>query len=94
MKKEIFFDRRAYKDLKKFIIEVQAEFRAALEILEEKGKLESPLGKKIDNELFEIRIRYKGAWRGFYAYMKGNQVMVLHVFKKKTQKTPRKELII
>ena len=92
MKKEVIFDKRAYDDLSKFPLEVIAAFDAALEILEREGKLESPLGKKIEENLFEVLIRHEGSWRCFYAYLKGDKAIVLHVFQKKTQRTSRKEI--
>lgn len=92
MKKIIIFDKRAYDDLLKFPLEVRAAFDAALGILGREGRLGPPLGKKIDKDLFEVRIRYEGSWRGFYAYLKGSRVIVLHAFRKKTQRTPKKEI--
>jgi phage-related protein len=92
MKKKIVFDQRAYKDLLKFPLEVISAFDSALGILSDKGKLENPLGKKLGNNLFEIRIRLEGAWRGCYAYLHEHEVIILHVFRKKTQKTPQKEI--
>lgn len=53
--------------------------------------LRSPDAKKIDNNLYELRIRGKEAIRIFYTKT-GQGYLLLHVFKKKTQKIPRKEL--
>lgn len=45
--------------------------------------------------LFELRARGKeGVARAFYCYVKGQRVIVLHAFVKKTQKTPLRELKI
>ena len=51
-----------------------------------------PEAKKIDHNLYEIRISLEGAYRGFYAYIEKEFVMILHLFRKKGQKTPLKNL--
>ena len=92
MKKRLLIDSRAEKELRKFIDKVQIEFEAYFVILKKEGKLEFPDSKKIDKNLFEIRIRYKNQYRGFYAYAGKEYVIVLHFFKKKTKKTPLKNI--
>ena len=45
--------------------------------------------------LFEIRAKGKeGIARAFFCYMAGKQVIILHEFIKKTQKTPQREIDI
>jgi phage-related protein len=92
MKKEIFYDKNAAKELKKFAKIVQREFQALIEVLKLEGKLESPDAKKISKSLFEIRVVKGGAYRGFYAYIKNDYIVILHFFQKKTQKTPLKNI--
>lgn len=49
--------------------------------------------KAMGNGLFELRAKAKeGIGRGFFCYMEGECIMVLHAFVKKDQKTPKKEL--
>jgi len=49
----------------------------------------APIGKG----LFEIRARGKeGIGRSFYCGIKGMEIIILHSFIKKSQKTPRKEI--
>jgi len=92
MKKNIFVDKNAQKELREFSEEVQLEFEAYFKILEHEGKLELPHAKKVTRDLFEIRIKVKGEYRGFYAYIGKLDVVILHFFRKKTQKTPIKDL--
>lgn len=94
MKKSIFIDKNAQKELQKFPRPVQIKFQAAFELLEELGKLEEPLGKKLSGHrnLFEIRIRYQGQWRSIYSYLEQETIIILSAFVKKTQKTESKEL--
>jgi len=53
--------------------------------------LKDPYMKKLQNNLYELRIRGKIAIRIFYSKDK-NEYYLLHAFKKKTQKTPIREL--
>ena len=92
MKKNIFVDKNAEKELRGFDEEVQLEFEAYFKILELEGKLDFPQAKKITKDLFEIRIKLQGEYRGFYAYLGKLDIVILHFFRKKTQKTPIKDL--
>ncbi len=92
MKKNIFVDRNAQKELREFDEEVQLEFEAYFKVLEIEGKLDLPYAKKVTRDLFEIRIKLKGEYRGFYAYIRKLDIVVLHFFRKKAQKTPIKDL--
>lgn len=92
MKKEVILDFLAVKELNTFSVHVRARFNDLFEILAKEGKLEMPFAKKIDNKLFEIRIKQKGQWRAIYAYIAKKQIVILSAFAKKTQKTTKKEL--
>jgi len=52
-----------------------------------------PYAKKIDRDLWELRISGKEAFRVFYT-AREEEIILLHIFKKKTQKTPRQEIRI
>ena len=90
MKKQIRYDKRALKELHKFSEEVQDDFIGLVESLEKYGKLEFPDGKKIGKNMFEMRVKLDGAYRGIYGYIKNNEIIILHFFEKKSQKTPMK----
>ncbi len=72
--------------------EIYARILRSIKLLREGGPfLKPPDAKKIDKNLHELRIRGKEAVRIFYT--KTDQgFLLLHAFKKKTQKIPRKEL--
>jgi len=62
-------------------------------MLEFGSNLGSPHTKVISTGLFEIRMKSKeGIARVFYCTKVGKRIIMLHVFIKKTQKTPKKEL--
>lgn len=92
MKKKIFLHPKVEKELNKVPPKIKKEFEALFYQLEVKGKLELPHGKKITKDLFEIRIRHKDHWRSIYAYIKGDTIIIVSLFKKKTNKTPIREL--
>jgi len=88
----VYIDERASKILTSFDRKVQTEFYLLFDILKKHGKLEYPDSKKITKNLFEIRIQIQNQFRCFYAYISQNRIMILHIFIKKTQKTPKKEI--
>ncbi len=62
-------------------------------MLEFGSNLGMPHTKLIDEGLFELRVKGKeGIARVFYCTRAGKRIVMLHVFIKKTQKTPKKEL--
>src|SRR3989344_8094378 len=92
MKKHIFVDKNAEREMREFGEEIQLEFEAYFKILELEGKLDFPHAKKITRDLFEIRIKLQGEYRCFYVYIGKLDIIILHFFRKKTQKTPIKDL--
>jgi len=52
-----------------------------------------PHAKKLTGKIYELRIRGKEEVRIIYAFVK-NRIYLLHAFKKKTQKTPIREIKI
>ena len=53
--------------------------------------LKPPYIKKLQNKLYELRISGRATIRIFYTIVR-NEYYLLHGFKKKTQKTPTKEI--
>lgn len=94
MKKKVIIDERADKELSKFSEKVREEFEKRFTFLRIEGKLEFPEARKVTRELFEVRIKFEGEYRSFYSYIGKDYVIVLHAFRKKTQRTPLKNLEI
>lgn len=64
----------------------------AIQLLANNGPfLKPPYIKKLQDKLYELRISGKVAIRIFYT-IANNEYYLLHAFKKKSQKTPSKEL--
>lgn len=94
IKKIIKIDSRAEEELNSFSEKVKLKFRALIDILISEGRLEYPNGKKIGKNLFEIRIKVGGVYRGLYAYLVDDVIIILHFFNKKSQKTPSKDILV
>ncbi len=66
-----------------------------LEAVENVGleALRAPHGRHLEGKLWELRVKAKeGVARGIHLTMAGRRLVVLHVFAKKTRKTPRRAL--
>lgn len=69
-----------------------AKILHSIELLKNHGPyLRLPYARKLEDKLYELRITGKVAVRLLYTLYK-NQFYLLHAFKKKGQKTPRKEI--
>ena len=54
-----------------------------------------PLARPIEGKLWELRIEQQtNIYRVFYFFFTGRQIILLHAFQKKTQKTPNREIQI
>ena len=66
-----------------------------MEMVENVGleQLREPHVKHIEGKLWELRAKAtEGIARGLYVTMTGRRVIILHVFVKKSQRTPRATL--
>jgi phage-related protein len=73
----------------------KAKFLHIAEMLENFGpsNVREPYCKPLANKLWEIRMKGPtGIARAIYVTAKGNKIIVLHAFVKKTQKTPTKAI--
>ena len=56
-------------------------------------QMREPHVKHLEGKLWELRVSaQEGIARGIYVTASGRRVVVLHVFEKKTQKTPRRAI--
>lgn len=74
----------------------QAKIVAHIELLRAKGgKLYEPYAKHIKGPLWELRVDFgRIASRIFYFLASGQNIVLLHAFMKKTEKTPVREIEI
>ena len=77
-------------------MKLSARLVRLLETVENVGleALRAPHVKHIDGKLWELRVRAKGGIaRGIYVTAAERRVVVLHVFAKRSRKTPRRALV-
>lgn len=73
---------------------IQARMIKLLELMEKHGaNLGPPHTESMGDGLFEIRAKaQEGIGRSLFCYLKGKNIIVLHAFIKKSQKSPKQEL--
>lgn len=82
-------------ELEALPVDQRAKFLRIAELIEAKGldRVREPYVKHLEGPLWEIRMRGRdGISRALYVTAKGRRVVVVRVFVKKTQKTPRREI--
>ncbi len=76
-------------------VALRARLLRLLEMVENVGieTLRAPHVRHLDGKLWELRVRGEGgSARGIYVTTAGRRVVVVHVFAKKTRKTPLRAL--
>ncbi|WP_186374814.1 type II toxin-antitoxin system RelE/ParE family toxin [Yersinia similis] len=88
--------RLAQRELVRLPVGVQAVLIKAMEEFEACGhELREPHVRDMGQGLKELRVSAKeGIGRGFFFYHLHRQVYIIHILQKKTQKTPRRTLIL
>jgi phage-related protein len=90
-------DRRVEKELDALAPDVRQRFLRIAELIEQHGlaAMHEPYVKHLEGKLWEMRMKGRdGIARAIYVTAKGERVVVLHAFVKKTQKTPQRALEI
>ncbi len=92
----IFYNQEVESETLTFPKGVLANFLHIAEMIEEFGPaLGLPYTKAVGGGLFEIRSKGReGIGRSFFCAVQGREIIILHSFIKKSQKTPKKELKI
>ena len=75
--------------------DIRAKFHRIVELIETKGleQVHEPYVKHLEGPIWEMRMKGKdGIARAAYVTATGRRVVVVHIFTKKTQKTPRREI--
>ena len=92
----VFYDESVEAETLALPPKILAKMLHIFELIEMAGaKLGEPYTKPLNNGLFEIRAKaQEGIGRSIYCYQKGQKIIILHTFVKKSQKTPKKDLEI
>jgi phage-related protein len=93
----LFLDDDVEKSLTALPLDVRASFERIVHLIEVHGleKVREPYLKHLEGPIWEMRMKGRdGIARAAYVTAKGRRVVIVHVFVKKTQKTPRREIEI
>lgn len=89
------FSKQVYKDIQDETREIQEKLLILFQALEEGANLTMPGSRVMSGYpgLKELRVRdSRGIVRVFYSVQQRDQVFILYLFRKKTQKTPQHEI--
>jgi len=89
-----FFNDKVEAQTLKLPTGILANFLHIAEMIENMGpNLGKPYVGRLDSGLYEIRAKGKeGIARSVYCTLKKQEIVILHTFIKKSEKTPKKEL--
>jgi phage-related protein len=93
----VFVNAEAQAELDAQPLDVRASFERIVRLVQAFGpeRVHEPYIKHIEGPIWEMRLRGKdGIARALYVTATGRRVVILRVFAKKTQKTPRREVAI
>lgn len=90
-----FLDEDVQAELSALPLDIQASFERIVRLIQSHGleRMREPYIKHLEGPLWEMRMKGKdGIARAAYVTATGRRVVVVRVFPKKTQKTPRREI--
>ena len=92
-----FLDEQARAALDAFPADIRASFQRIVELIQTHGleRVHEPYLKHLEGSLWEMRLKGKsGIARAIYVTATGMRIVIVHVFAKKTRKTPRREIVL
>jgi phage-related protein len=92
-----FLDEEVKASLDSMPLDIRASFQRIVELIQSHGleRVREPYVKHLEGRLWEMRMKGRsGIARAVYVTVVGKKIVVVHVFTKKTQKTPRREIAI
>lgn len=90
-----FLDEAVEAALSALLIDIRANFARIVGLIETYGltRMHEPYVKHLEGPVWEMRMKGKdGIARAAYVTASGRRVVVVHVFPKKTQRTPRRDI--
>jgi len=91
-----YFNNKVQAEIESLPVGIYADYLRLMDLMIVHGaNLRLPHSRAMGQGLFELRCKGReGIGRVFCCTMHGNDIVVLHSFVKKTQKTPKRELDI
>jgi phage-related protein len=77
-------------------VDLRASFQRIVELIQTHGleRIHEPDLKHLEGPLWEMRLKGRsGIARAVYVTATGMRIVIVHIFSKKTQKTPRSEIM-
>lgn len=89
-----YYDENVEQAILQWPKKILAKYLRITDLMQEEGPdLGMPFTKPMGNGLFEIRPKaHEGIARAFFCAIQNKEIVILHGFVKKTDKTPKKEL--
>ena len=90
-----FLDEDVKASLDAFPLDIRANFQRIVELIQSHGleRVHEPYVKHLEGPLWKMRMKGRsGIVRAVYVTAVGKRIVVVHVFAKKTQKTPQREI--
>jgi len=90
-----FLDQDVQSSLDALPLDIRASFQRIVELIQSHGleRVREPYVKHLEGALWEMRLKGRsGIALAVYVTAVGRRIVVVHVFAKKTQKTPRREI--
>jgi phage-related protein len=90
-----FLNQDVLDEMEKQPQEVRAKFEHIVRLIEANGleQVHEPYIKHLEDKLWEMRMKGKSTIaRALYMTVIGKRIVIVRVFTKKTQKTPRREI--
>jgi len=91
-----FLDEDVKAQLDALPVDIRASFQRIVELIQSHGleRVHEPYIKHLEGPLWEMRMKGRsGIARAVYVTAVGRRVVVVHIFTKKTQKTPHREIV-
>lgn len=90
-----FLDKVVLDEMNRQPADIRAKFEHIVRLIEANGleRVREPYVKHLDGKLWEIRLKGRvSIARALYVTMIGKRLVIVRVFTKKSQKTPRREI--
>jgi phage-related protein len=91
----VFVDRAVQEALDALPVDIRASFERIVNLIQSYGleRMQEPYVRHLEGPIWEMRLKGRdGIARTAYVTASGRRVVVVHVFGKKTQQTPRREI--
>ena len=90
-----FLNQSVQEEVESLPTDMQAKLYRIIELIRDFGlaKVHEPYVKHLQDKLWEMRVTGRdGIARAIYVTARGKRIVILHAFRKKTQKTPKQAI--